>query len=83
MMTLDSQKIASSFASSVTKLTYKTSDTLENRLQNTTTLDNKYSLCGDWKLTCNECPKFYIGVTGRDFHTRYIEHIKHLSLIHI
>jgi hypothetical protein len=37
---------------------------------------NKFEQCGIYKLECNSCPKMYIGQTGRNFKTRYKEHIQ-------
>jgi hypothetical protein len=36
---------------------------------------NKADKCGVYKLPCGECPAFYIGQTGRNFGTRFKEHI--------
>ena len=35
---------------------------------------------GVYTLKCNDCPKFYIGQTGRSLKTRYTEHIEALTL---
>lgn len=32
---------------------------------------------GIYKISCSACPKFYIGETERDIHTRLSEHINH------
>jgi hypothetical protein len=37
--------------------------------------DNNYDNNGIYQLNCLDCPKKYIGQTGRTFKTRYKEHI--------
>ena len=34
------------------------------------------SNCGVYKIPCKDCPKFYIGETGRDLSVRFKEHKK-------
>ena len=61
---------------------YTTNNTLQRHLTNKTThntkLEKHTSTCV-YKLKCNDCPKFYIGQTGRSFKTQYIEHIEALT----
>lgn len=47
----------------------------EQKQQNT----NIYDKSGIYKLKCSECPKFYIGQTGRTFKCRYREHIQSIK----
>ena len=53
---------------------YTTNNTLQRHFTNKTTHSNKHE-----KHKCSDCPKFYIGQTGRSFITRYTEHIKTLT----
>lgn len=34
---------------------------------------------GVYKLTCNECPMFYVGQTGRSFSKRFNEHVSEIK----
>jgi hypothetical protein len=42
---------------------------------------NKFEQCGVYKLNCNSCHKAYIGQTGRNFKTRFKEHIQDIKTI--
>ena len=42
------------------------------------TKHEKHTSTGVYKLKWDDCPKYYIGQTGRSFKTRYTEHIKAL-----
>jgi hypothetical protein len=42
--------------------------------------NNKYDNAGVYKLNCTECEQYYIGQTGRNFKTRYKEHIRHIKI---
>lgn len=53
-------------------LSHKTNNTLSKRFKYRKHNDNTES--GIYKLTCNDCPKFYIGQTGRTFAQRFKEH---------
>ena len=35
--------------------------------------------CGVYKIPCGDCPKFYIGETGRDLSVRIKEHVKDIE----
>jgi hypothetical protein len=37
---------------------------------------DQYTLPGIYKITCKDCPKYYIGQTGRNFKCRYKEHLQ-------
>jgi hypothetical protein len=58
------------------KVAYKTQHKLERLLKpkNVNVLDT-----GVYKLTCSDCPSFYIGQTGRSFKERFKEHIKDIG----
>ena len=72
-------KIASSFRKLKYNIAYKTNNTLKKHLSHKQTPTNKYTQTGIYKLTCNDCPCFYIGQTGRSFSTRFKEHTKALT----
>lgn len=57
-------------------IAHKTNNTISKYLRNkkTHTTDS-----GVYKLTCNECQKFYIGQTGRTFEQRFNEHIREVN----
>jgi hypothetical protein len=59
-------------------IAYKTQNTVEHILRPklSTTTDNIYNNSGIYQLNCLECPKNYIGQTGRTFKTRYKKHIQ-------
>lgn len=63
------------------KLGYKTAYSNNNKMQqklkhktHSQPLDTSV-----YKITCNDCNKFYIGQTGRSFLTRFKEHIKDIN----
>jgi len=72
-------KIASSVRKLKYNIAYKTNNTLKKHLSHKKTPTNKYTQTGIYKLTCNDCPCFYIGQTGRSFSTRFKEHTKALT----
>ena len=49
--------------------------TIANLLTHKDQTHDIYSLSGVYKLTCPDCHKMYIGQTGRQFSTRYKEHM--------
>ena len=76
-------KIASTFHKLKYKVAYRTTNTVKKHLQpNICSNIDKHQNSGIYKLICNDCPKFYIGQTGRNFQTRYFEHIKDIKNIH-
>jgi hypothetical protein len=40
---------------------------------------NKYTKSGIYKINCSDCNRYYIGQTGRNFQTRFKEHIQALK----
>lgn len=57
-------------------LSNKTSNRLERHLNNKSRPANDdLNGTGVYKLTCNDCPKQYIGQSGRSFRTRFREHL--------
>jgi hypothetical protein len=57
-------------------VSYKTTNKLQDLINplNAPTGD-KFDGSGVYKIHCNECPKYYIGQTGRSFRTRFKEHL--------
>jgi hypothetical protein len=66
--------IAKLFRNTNIKIAYKTTNTIQNHLR-AKKLDNIYNKSGVYQLTCGGCQKKYVGQTGRNFRTRYKEHI--------
>jgi len=58
------------------RIAYRTNNTLQKHLPYSTSRADKYTRSGIYKLTCPDCSKAYVGQTGRDFHTRYKEHLR-------
>lgn len=52
-----------------------------NKLQRLLSIKNTKSKSGVYRLTCSDCPKFYIGQTGRSFEKRFKEHLPKPTLI--
>jgi len=61
------------------KTAYKNSNKIEQKIKNGK--NNKDNETGIYKITCDDCPKFYIGQTGRSFQTRFKEHINDINKI--
>lgn len=59
-----------------TKIAYRTPLNLGKLLNNTKDKIDKSKKSGVYKLECDQCDEIYIGETGRQFETRYREHIK-------
>ena len=55
---------------------YRTINNLGKSLINSKEKIDQLSKSGIYKLSCNDCDCIYIGQTGRDFSTRYKEHIR-------
>jgi hypothetical protein len=67
------------FKNTVVKVAYNTKNTLKNWLRSKNAIPNKLDASGIYRLNCGECPKVYIGQTGRTFRTRYKEHIREIK----
>src|SRR5436190_1276689 len=60
-------------------VSFKTNNTLGSKVTRDENKDSDpYSTSGVYKITCNECDCRYIGQTGREFKTRFKEHIRAL-----
>jgi hypothetical protein len=53
---------------------YCTNNTIKNNCI-TRARKNKYDSCGVYELKCLTCEQVYVGQNGRDFKTRFDEHI--------
>jgi hypothetical protein len=56
-------------------IAYKTRSTIQKHLRIKNTNPDKYSQSGVYEMKCNSSPLKYIGQTGRNFRTRFKEHI--------
>lgn len=55
---------------------YRNSNKLENIINpRKTSNGDEFDGSGVYKVKCNDCPKYYIGQTGRSFRTRFKEHL--------
>jgi hypothetical protein len=70
----NTKKITKLFKDTKLKIAYRTQNTIQNILKPQSTIE-KYNNSGIYLMKCNECPLKYIGQTGRNFNTRYKEHI--------
>ncbi|XP_049857520.1 uncharacterized protein LOC126338559 [Schistocerca gregaria] len=78
-----SQKIANLFKKTNIKISFSTNSKLGYHLPHTVNTNKPITQhSGIYKLQCNSCPAFYIGKTGRTFHTRYKEHTDAFRLNH-
>jgi hypothetical protein len=57
------------------KIAYKTNNTISDHLRHKNGKPDKYESSGIYELRCKSCPRKYIGQTGRNFKTRYREHM--------
>lgn len=57
------------------KVAYRTKNNLKRQLVNKSKLIDKFDSSGVYQITCRDCPKMYIGQTGRSFNKRFREHI--------
>jgi hypothetical protein len=60
-------------------IAFNTKNTIEKLINMKTKTPNKFDQCGVYKMNCNSCPKAYIGQTGRNFKTRYKEHMQDIK----
>jgi len=66
------------------KVAFRTRNTLENwlgckQLYPNEDKGDKYDTCGIYKLNCRSCDGSYIGQTGRNFKTRFKEHVNDIK----
>jgi hypothetical protein len=68
--------ITTLFKNTNIRIEYKTRNTVQNILQPRKHDIDKYNNIGIYQMKCNSCQLRYIGQTGRNFTTRYKEHIQ-------
>jgi hypothetical protein len=72
--TKEVRKITKLFRDTHIQIAFRTQNTIENILKYKTKTDI-YNKSGIYQMKCMECPKKYVGQTGRTFNIRYKEHI--------
>jgi len=62
-------------------LSFKTNNTVGSKLMQNekSALPDPYSSSGVYRIKCSDCESFYIGQTGREFKTRFKEHIRAIT----
>jgi hypothetical protein len=70
--------IAKLFRDTHIRIAFRTQNTIENILKYKPKT-NIYNKSGIYQMKCMECPKKYVGQTGRTFNIRYKEHIHDIS----
>jgi hypothetical protein len=62
-------------------ISYRTKTNIKHHLEikRNATKNDKYNLSGVYELQCTECPRKYIGQTGRTFKAKYKEHIRDIK----
>lgn len=71
-----SEKINRLFKNTDVSLSFSTTNSLLQKLKHTVgSPHNPFLRSGVYKLTCRDCHKIYIGQTGRNFKTRFKEHM--------
>jgi hypothetical protein len=78
------KSIRKTFQGSQYKISYRTKNNCFRLIQrysknNQLMQNNKYDRSGVYEIKCAECPKYYIGQTGRAFSRRYKEHIQSIK----
>jgi hypothetical protein len=73
------QKITTIFKDTKLKIAYRTNSTLQKHLLHKKIKIDKYENSGIYRMKCLNCPRQYIGRTGRSFKTRFKEHIRELK----
>lgn len=59
---------------------FKSQRNLSNLFYNAKDKTSKFEKSGVYKLNCSECNSIYIGQTGRNFKTRYLDHNRSFRL---
>jgi hypothetical protein len=67
------EKITKLFKDTQRKIALKTQNTIQNLVKQHPRTD-KYNKSCIYQMKCLDCPRNYIGQTGRAFHTRYKEY---------
>jgi hypothetical protein len=71
----ETRAITKLFKNTNLRIAYKTNNTTQKHQQLKNIDPDKYSHSGIYEIKCNSCHLKYIGQTGRNFKTRYKEHI--------
>ena len=58
---------------------FKTNNTIGSKITERKKEDDPYRGSGVYRLRCDDCDSLYIGQTGREFKTRYKEHMRALT----
>jgi hypothetical protein len=58
------------------RTSFRTTNTIKNHLKPRKHISNIYNESGIYQLKCKSCPLKYVGPTGRNFQTRFKEHIQ-------
>jgi hypothetical protein len=74
----ETRHITKLFKNTNIKTTFKTTNNLKKNLIPNKITSDKYEKPGVYKLQCMDCHRQYIGQTGRNFKTRYKEHIREI-----
>jgi hypothetical protein len=70
----ETRAITKLFKNTHINIAYRTNNTIQRHLKEKQHTDI-YNKSGIYQLNCKGCPRKYIGQTGRNFNTRYKEHI--------
>jgi hypothetical protein len=60
-------------------ISFRTKNNIKHHLRTKRSTTEKYNLSGTYELQCTECPRKYIGQTGRTFKARYKEHTRDIK----
>jgi hypothetical protein len=71
------QKITKLFKNTNLRIAFRTTNTTD-RLLGDMYMVSKYDKSGIYKITHQSCQKVYIGQTGRNWKTRFNEHIRNI-----
>jgi hypothetical protein len=71
----ETRAITKLFKNTNLHIAYKTTNTLQKHLQLKNIDSDKHNHSGIYEIKCNSCHLKYIGQAGRNFKTRYKEHI--------
>jgi hypothetical protein len=71
----ETRTITKLFRNTNIHIAYKTRNTVQKHLQMKNVNPDKYSQSGVYEIKCNSCSLKYIRQTGRNFRTRFKEHI--------
>ena len=78
--TSKNKAIRKTFEKSNYKIAFRTRNNAFDLINRYSTINNNntndFEKCGIYKIKCSDCPKYYIGQTGRSFKRRFNEHIQ-------